>query len=145
MQQPLRLGHYKPTRACRSLRGKGLLAVTWLDAANFWMSRPQASRFTVEDATRHMAFEMEILFRKMAPQPFPLGRRLEIVDLKGMNFRDIGSEWFAFAKTVRVAGPRRKVLSASDVLTAAPHSRWFSVKSHHLSPISYIARNARFL
>ena len=47
-----------------------------------------------------MAFEMEILFRKMAPQPFPRGRRLEIVDLKGMTFRDVGSEWFGFAKTV---------------------------------------------
>ena len=65
--------------------------------------KPQASRFTVDDATRHMAFEMEILFRKMAPQPFPRGRRLEIVDLKGMTFRDVGSEWFGFAKTVRTS------------------------------------------
>ena len=55
----------------------------------------------MDDAVRHMAFEMEMLFRRMAPQPFPQGRRLEIIDLKGMNFRDVGSEWFAFAKTVR--------------------------------------------
>ncbi len=74
---------------------------------------PQASRFTVDDATRHMAFQMEILFRKMAPQPFPRGRRLEIVDLKGMTFRDVGSEWFAFAKTVRNS---RILLSAMSVV-----------------------------
>jgi hypothetical protein len=31
-----------------------------------------------------------------APEPYPLGARLEVVDLKGMRFTDIGSGWFSW-------------------------------------------------
>lgn len=56
----------------------------------------QASEWSSEDLYRHAAFCEEWLFRRCAPEPFPLGRRLEVVDLKGMRFTDIGSGWFSW-------------------------------------------------
>jgi len=38
----------------------------------------QSSNFTTEDMHRHAAFCEEWLFRQVAPEAFPLGRRLEV-------------------------------------------------------------------
>jgi hypothetical protein len=57
---------------------------------------PQASKWTSDDLYRHAAFCEEWLFRVAAPEPYPLGARLEVVDLKGMRFTDIGSGWFSW-------------------------------------------------
>ena len=57
---------------------------------------PQASKWTSDDLYRHAAFCEEWLFRVAAPEPYPLGARLEVVDLRGMRFTDIGSGWFSW-------------------------------------------------
>lgn len=56
----------------------------------------QASKWSTEDLYRHAAFCEEWLFRVCAPEPHPLGCRLEVVDLKGMRFTDIGAGWFSW-------------------------------------------------
>jgi hypothetical protein len=56
----------------------------------------QASKWSSDDLYRHAAFCEEWLFRVCAPEPLPLGSRLEVVDLKGMRFTDIGSGWFGW-------------------------------------------------
>jgi hypothetical protein len=60
----------------------------------------QASGISQDAAIQHVLFMNEYLWQHADNRPHPWGRRLHIIDMKGMGFMDMGSAPFEFAKMV---------------------------------------------